>query len=400
MKLNFFLYRSKSNSYGTHPVYCRIRINSTLDEFSTGVFVAEEYWLADKKRVSPKCERFEILNDTLLRTELELTRIKNELEKNKTAVSAHMIKRAFKVAQDRPITFMDMANQFLRHLELTIGIDGGITKQTYVRYKTRIMNLTSYLQSSGLQKCLCDEIRTKFITHYETHLKTHSLIKDRTGLRHNTAVKYLSMVKRILKFAKNEEVIENNPLSDYSIKTTVTPEPIYLDEAEVKILTLYKFDSPYLREIADCYLFCCATGIGYQELYDLSYKNNIYTDASNDAWLRMERKKVRKYGRVCYIPLMSRATKLIEKYPDGLPVPTNQQMNRILRQVFKVAGIGKESNTHTARKTAANYWYDCGISEETIADCLGNTVDVLRKHYLSKNNKMKRLSKEFAQLRD
>jgi hypothetical protein len=31
---------------------------------------------------------------------------------------------------------------------------------------------------------------------------------------------------------------------------------------------------------------------------------------------------------------------------------------------------------------------------------MSNTVAVLRKHYLTKNNKMKRISKEFAQLRD
>lgn len=400
MKINFFLYRTKTNSYGTHPVYCRIRINSTFDEFSTGVFVSEAHWMKDKKRVSPKCDRAEILNDTLIRTEIELTTIKNALEATKVAVTAHMIKREFKTKQEGPITFLDMAQKFLRYLESRIGVDNGIEPQTFVRYKTRINNLVSFLQKAKLQNSLCEEIRTKFITHYEAHLKTNSQHKDKTGLRHNTAVKYLSMVKRILKYAKNEEVISENPLSDYAIKSMVTPEPIYLDEGEIKMLTNYVFDSPYLRTVCDCYLFCCATGIGYRELYDFSYEKHIYVDEKGDAWLRIQRRKVRKYGQSCYIPLMSRATKLIEKYPKGLPVPSNQQMNRTLKQIFQIVDIGKTATTHTARKTAANYWYDCGISEETIADCLGNTVDVLRKHYLSKNNKLKRISNEFKQLRD
>lgn len=400
MKLNFFLYRSKINAYGTHPVYCRIRINRTLDEFSTGVFVAEKHWIKKQKRVSPACDRHLVLNDTLIRIELELTNIKNFLELSRVAVTAHLIKREFKTRLDAPITFMDVARKYQAHLESQIGADGGIQKGTFQGYKSKFSNLAEYLQKHNLQHCLCEEIRTKFVSNYQAYLKTNANHFDKAGLKHNTALKFISMVKRILKFAKNQEIIENNPLSDFTIKMTASPEPVYLDEAEVGLLERFDFSAPHLRTVCDCYLFCCATGLGYQECYDFNYKKHIHIDAKNDAWIRIERKKTRRYNKVCYIPLMNRATGIIAKYPAGLPVPSNKQMNQSLRQIFAMVGIGKASNTHTARKTAANYWYDCGISEETIADCLGNTVDVLRKHYLTKNNKMKRIAKEFTQLRD
>jgi len=175
MKLNFFLYRTKTNSYGTHPVYCRIRINSTLDEFSTGVFVSAADWLPDKKRVNPKCDRHEVLNDILLRTEIELNTIKNELTATKIAVTAHMIKRAFKAKSEGPVTFLDMARKYLLHLESQIGIDQGLKEITVKGYRTKFNNLITYLQKEGFQNCLCEEIRTKFVANYETHLKANTL---------------------------------------------------------------------------------------------------------------------------------------------------------------------------------------------------------------------------------
>jgi len=400
MKLNFFLYRSKINSYGTHPIYCRIRIHSTLDEFSTGVFVEEKDWDKAKKRVKSSCRKHAILNDQLLRIELELNTLKNSLESSKSTLTAQMIKRAFKTKLDSPITFMDVARKYLAHLQSQIGSDGGITIGTFQGYKTQFNNLTSYLQKHHLTHCLCEEIRVKFAHNYLAYLKTATHHKSRTGLKHNTSVKFIALVKRILKYAKNQEIIEVNPLSDFSVKTTATPEPVYLDEVEVSLLEGYNFASPYLREVTDCYLFCCATGLGYRECYDFDYQKHIFVDPINNAWIRIERLKNRRYNQVCYIPLLSRAAAIIEKYPGGLPVPYNNEMNKALRQIFAMVGISKASNTHTARKTAANYWYDNHISEEDIADCLGNTVNVLRKHYLSKNNKLRRISEAFRQLRD
>jgi site-specific recombinase XerD len=400
MKINFFLYRSKTNSYGTHPVYCRIRINGTLDEFSTGVFVSEQHWLPKQKRVSTHCDRYQILNDTLLRVEMEITALKTRLEATHTAVTANMIKREFKKTVDGPTTFLVVAQKYLIYLESQIGADVGITKTTFNYYKTMFNNLAIYLQKNKLQNAVCEEIRTKFIYNYQAYLKVNSAHKDKSGMKHNSMVKNIAMVKRILKYAKNQEIIEHNPLSDFSIRPATAPEPIYLDEAEVALLTHYQFDEAVLREVTDCYLFCCATGLGYQECFDFDYQKHIYIDQNKDAWIRIEREKTKRYKKVCYIPLMNRATTIIAKYPDGLPVPRNQKMNEVLRRIFRIVGISKDSNTHTARKSAANYWYDCGISEETIADCLGNTVDVLRKHYLTKNNKMKRIRSEFAQLRD
>jgi integrase/recombinase XerD len=400
MKINFFLYRSKTNSYGTHPVYCRIKINGTDDEFSTGVFVSPAHWLPKQKRVSTACDRYQIMNDTLLKVELELTNIKTRMEATHVAVTAQMIKREFKKDVTGPITFMTVAQKYMVYLQSQIGVDGGITKVTYNGYSAAFNNLMMFIQKAKLQHYLCEEIRTKFISNYQVYLKSHSKHKDKAGLKHNSMVKSVVLVKRILKYAKNQEIIEHNPLSDFSIKTASDPEPIYLDEAEVALLSKYRFDDAFMREVCDCYLFCCATGIAYKECYNLDYQKHVYVDAQSDAWLRIERQKTRRYKKVCYIPLLSRASLIIAKYPSGLPVPPNQKMNKALGQIFALAGISKASTTHTARKTAANYWYDCGISEETIADCLGNTVDVLRKHYLTKNNKMKRISKEFAQLRD
>ena len=95
------------------------------------------------------------------------------------------------------------------------------------------------------------------------------------------------------------------------------------------------------------------------------------------------------------IPLKPSAVAILEKYNYKLPGITNQQSNKMLKQLASMAGLnniatqdGKKGpkcafvSTHTARRSAATNLYLDGISMKIIAQLGGWTQLETLKHYL------------------
>ena len=65
MKILFLIQNSKLNKRGTTPIRCRITIDKTRKEFSTGIFVHPEYWSKDKQKVLDHTENSKTINSQL-----------------------------------------------------------------------------------------------------------------------------------------------------------------------------------------------------------------------------------------------------------------------------------------------------------------------------------------------
>ena len=61
---------------------------------------------------------------------------------------------------------------------------------------------------------------------------------------------------------------------------------------------------------------------------------------------------------------------------------SNQKYNIYLKQLAGVCGITKRLTTHVARRTAATYYLNIGMSDESVSAMLGHTNTAMtRKHY-------------------
>lgn len=83
--------------------------------------------------------------------------------------------------------------------------------------------------------------------------------------------------------------------------------------------------------------------------------------------------------------MIPEARDILNKYSGELPVIANQTCNEIIKKVAIETGIKKHITTHTGRKTFANYMKSQGYSTPAIAEMLGNTDEVTRKHYLEQS---------------
>ncbi len=72
MKILFYIRKSKINSNNLCPLTCRITLESTRKEFSTGIFINPNNWNAQKQKAFPSTAE-----NTQLNTQLSL--IKQEI---------------------------------------------------------------------------------------------------------------------------------------------------------------------------------------------------------------------------------------------------------------------------------------------------------------------------------
>ena len=62
MKILFLIQTSKLNKRGTTPVRCRLTIDKSRKEFSTGIFVRPEFWSKEKQKVLQETENSKTVN--------------------------------------------------------------------------------------------------------------------------------------------------------------------------------------------------------------------------------------------------------------------------------------------------------------------------------------------------
>ena len=130
------------------------------------------------------------------------------------------------------------------------------------------------------------------------------------------------------------------------------------------------------------FVFCCYTGLAYQEMFSLK-QENIIKGFDGNLWIQMTRKKTKSK---ISIPLLPKAKKILDKYKDDsnlLPVISNQKFNSYLKEIGNIVGIEKRLTHHIARKTFATtvLLYN-GVPMEIVSELLGHSnLKITQAHY-------------------
>lgn len=137
-----------------------------------------------------------------------------------------------------------------------------------------------------------------------------------------------------------------------------------------------------MEQVRDMFVFCCYTGLPYQEMSILTQKH-IVKKFDGKLWIDMFRQKTK---RQFSIPLLPKAISIIEKYQDDkrlLPVVSNQKFNSYLKEIAEIIGIEKKLTHHIARKTFATtvlLYNDVPI--EVVSELLGHSkISTTQDHY-------------------
>ncbi|TAG01075.1 MAG: hypothetical protein EAZ44_08785 [Cytophagia bacterium] len=361
MNISFKL-NSKSNSIDEHYVRCIITANKTLFEFRTGVKCKKEKWQA-------VCKTYTIKGNPSATNELKeiqsnIILEKNIFEKNKIQFTAKMLYEAWQASYQKIEIIkncIDVFNEFATEYEQKYKVNL-ITFDSYRRilsYGNILQNFTLSIKKENL---LINEIVRG---HFEK-IKLFCLNERKFGINHTS--KILACYKGFLDWAVDNDYLLKNPFSNLSLKKEKTTK-IYLSVLELEKIENKIFEIDRLEKIKDLFLFACYSGLAFCDLAAIT-KENIKVVGGREC-IMIDRQKTKNE---CFLPLLSKAKAILEKYNYVLPVLTNQKYNAYLKEIQTICNINKKLTTHVARKTFINIMINVhNVPVESVALMVGHS---------------------------
>ncbi len=101
---------------------------------------------------------------------------------------------------------------------------------------------------------------------------------------------------------------------------------------ELETLANHTFSQKRLENVRDMFVFCCYTGLAYNEMSTLE-KKHVEVGFDGFEWIKIIRKKTNKEVS---IPILTKAKEILVKYESEadklLPVISNQKFNLISKR--------------------------------------------------------------------
>lgn len=380
-KLNilFVISKHRTNKLGVAPLACRLTYKDKRKQFATGLFVKPKLWQNTKQRVYPPTEENEFINSKLSLIKNKINQAFLFLELQKTDFSVEQIyKQYIGETQDKDKSLIDAFYYHNNRMKKLIDIE--VSLNTLEKYTQTLNHLIDFLWFKYKKKdFLLKELRYSFITDFEFYLKTEKKFQP------NTIIKTIQRFRRVIKVAIAQEYLFKDPFMLYKPQKQ-KKEIIYLNQGELKKLENYNFSQKRIERVRDMFVFCCYTGLAYNEMNELSRKH-IVEEFDNNLWIKMTRRKTNK---TISIPLLPRALELLKKLENTneeqeklLPKISNQRFNSYLKEIAFIVGIDKLLTHHTARKTFATtvlLYNDVPI--EIVSKLLGHSkITMTQEHY-------------------
>lgn len=218
----------------------------------------------------------------------------------------------------------------------------------------------------GGEQMMITEVNIEWLRKFETWCNKKGLAQNTT----NTTFKYLG---RIVRQAKKEKYIKENPFDDFDKPKYVQTERIYLVQDEIKKM-VDLVDQPMHASLYNtlCYfLLGCFTGLRHSDW-------GTYHGKSEDGLVKHTAKKNQKHVVIPVGKTLDRILKILETQPKPF---TNQKCNQYLKSLASMAGIQKEITTHSARHTFGCLCASLGLPESTTAKLMGINAQTVKVYY-------------------
>ncbi|MBB6005133.1 site-specific integrase [Arcicella rosea] len=215
-------------------------------------------------------------------------------------------------------------------------------------------------------------------------LEIIKFMKSHRQSGHNHATRYVKWLKRFFDYAISKEWVLRNPFLNFKPKHEKVKIK-YLTKEDIEKFEALKVSkgSTYER-VRDFFLFSCYTGLSYIDLVNVTF-NHIKVNENGVKYLEVPRQKT---DVTSIVPLLEKPIFLIEKYrfEDNqvkiFNVPTNQCMNRTLKELAEMANLSIMPTFHISRKTCATLLISEGIDATIVQRVLGHSsLSTTLNHY-------------------
>lgn len=375
IKILFVISATRINKKGLVPIVCRITYLGIRKPFATGLFIKPENWNNSLQKAIPDDTEHKQINTQMSLIKQEINQAFLFLQVQKKQFDVEDIYLKFKGEDTKPSkTLIEVFNLHNVRMEKLVGIE--YTKSTFSKFTEAKQHIENFLFHKYKKRNIAlEDISLKFLNDFDYYLKTEKKFKQ------ITINKSIQRVRKIIKLAIAEGFLMTDPFLLYKPKKVIN-SITYLTTKELYKLENHKFSQKRLEQVRDMFVFCCYTGLPYLEMSTLM-KKNIVKKFDNELWIDMYRQKTKKQFS---IPLLPKATKIIEKYQRDdkiLPKISNQKFNSYLKEIADIVGIEKKLTHHIARKTFATtilLYNDVPI--EVVSELLGHSkISTTQEHY-------------------
>lgn len=370
MHILFWIFKSRINRSGQVPIIMRITLNGKRTELSTNLFIDPQIWDTHKQRIRGNTPIIKEYNNTISNLRTAAWNHYNNSERLGKNLSPEGV-RDLMLNKNKPsYSLMEVFRTHIQNLEKRVGFD--ISVNTIKKYRTVENKLKLFLRKEmNRSDVSLIDVTGKFITELDSYMKLHD------GLKRNAIVKNMQQLRGVIKNCLQNGWIEKDPFMRYSFKMDDT-ERGYLTLQELKVIEEVKLLNVRLDNVRDVFVFCCYTGLAYADVSKLS-KIHFEEGPDSITWIKLNRTKSKSRS---VIPLLPRAREILEKYKDFaksnpnktmLPIISNQNLNKYLKEVAVLCGINKRVSVHLARHTfATTVTLERGIDIMTVSKMLGH----------------------------
>lgn len=375
----FFLVKTRLKKNGEAPIRMRITVKGQPADFVIKRSVPVQYWNQAKEKCTMNSKLGIEINHYLESVRARVMQIHRELEMDGKDITIDLVRDKYYGRDNESKTLVQIYEEHNRKCEALIGKD--FAKSTVEKFNTSLLCLKEYIKYQYRKDDITlSELNNMFISDFEFYLKTQR------NLQHNSSIKHLKNLKKILRIALSNDWIKKDPFVGIQFKHEQT-SPEFLTMEELQSMIDKEISIPRLEIVRDVFVFCCFTGLAFIDVKLLT-PEHLVKDNNGNVWIRKNREKTKN---MCNIPVLSSAKQIIEKYSNNpqcmknnvlLPVLSNQMMNSYLKELADICGIQKKLTTHVARHTCATVVLLAnGVSLENVAKILGHANTKMTQHY-------------------
>jgi integrase len=371
IKILLWVRKSRRNVNNDCPIVARITLLGERKDFDSTLFVNPLNWNQDKQRIRGASQEVIAKNEALVSLETKLRKIYNRLCEENEVVTVHDVYNVFTGKDYKSQMLLQLIRTHNENFKARLQTDRSFS--TYEKYLITEMRVKEFLRKcKGATDFPVKSLNLQFIQDFEQYL-----IRD-TGIQHNTAVKYIKNLKRLVNYAVEQQWITGNPFIGFK-RGYKTTEQVILTQEELDTIYHKTFSIQRLHLAKSLFLLQCYTGLSYVDMKSLTHKQLQKGDGGR-WWLQLRRTKT---DTAVTLPLFDRAYAIIlELQPYHQPgseerlLPTVgiQRMNSYLKEIADMCGITKNLTTHVGRRTmASTVLLSNGVPIETISKILGHT---------------------------
>lgn len=395
--VRFFIKKDKIKN-GKAPIYARVTVDGKSADISLKREIDTSSWNPERECVKGSRDEIKSPNTYIDLVRSKLTNCYSELKIQKDHVTAVAIKNLFCGIVKEEHTLLSLIEYHNTHLNSFLEwgtMKNYGTTQKYIELFLKEVYKTSDIPLSRLNY--------SFVINLEIFLKGRQPVDHHKPCGHNTVLKHIERVRKMINVAIKNEWLERDPFAKYRARF-IKNDREFLSQQELELLENKEFKIVRLQWAKDLFVFSCYTGLAYCDVMSLT-PHNISLGIDGEYWISTSRKKTNQSVRV---PLLPKALAMIEKYkahPRAIsagklfPNISNQKLNAYLKEISDFCGIDKNLTFHLARHTfATTVTLTNGVPIETVSKMLGHTS--IRTTQIYAKVIEKKVSSDMKSLRD